>query len=206
LAAGKRISDLDLSAQPSDTTDRESPNPVFDYFHANTVSLLPETDIGSRDRRFKAGNILTCFRNVNQIAILDQAMKEIVWAWGEGELEWPHNPTMLADGNILIFDNGVVREYTRIIELNPLTGVIEWEYGTERGQKFFSPTRGSAQRLPNGNTLVCDSDNGRVFETTREGEIVWEWLNPDTKKNRREQVYRMIRFDPEEIEPLLTVP
>jgi hypothetical protein len=44
---------------------------------------------------------------------------------------------------------------------------------------------------------------GRAFEITREGEIVWEWLNPAVKANRREQIYRMDRYPPEMVEPLL---
>jgi hypothetical protein len=174
---------------------------VYDYFHANTVGILPENPIGSIDRRFAAGNILICFRNVNQIALLDAHTKDILWAWGEGVLEWPHHPTMLASGNMLIFDNGVRRGYSRVLELNPATGRIEWEYvapGT-----FYSPTRGSAQRLPNGNTLVCESDKGVAFEVTREGETVWRWVNPAVKLHRRVLVYRMERLPPETIEPLL---
>ena len=176
---------------------------IYDYFHANTLEILPENASGITDRRFRRGNILTCFRNVNQIAVLDQDMKQVLWAWGEGELEWPHNPTMLANGNILVFDNGVERGYSRLIEVNPLTGSIEWQYVADPPTGFFSRTRGSCQRFPNGNTLVCESNNGRAFEITREGRIVWEWRNPDTVDGRRSQIYRMERIDPSVIEPLL---
>ncbi len=43
---------------------------------------------------------------------------------------------------------------------------------------FFSPRMGNAQRLPNGNTLITESSFGRFFEVTREGEVVWEYVNP----------------------------
>jgi len=176
---------------------------IYDYLHMNTISLLPDTPQGRRDSRFAAGNLLVCMRNVNQIAVLDGVTKEILWVWGEGELEWPHHPTMLESGNILVFDNGPRRGYTRVIELNPLTETIEWQYLGDPPASFFSETRGSAQRLPNGNTLICESDRGHVFEVTREGDVVWEWYNPDLVEGHRVQVYRMLRYPAEMVEPLL---
>jgi hypothetical protein len=176
----------------------------YDQFHMNTISILPETPLGRSDPRFRAGNLLICFRNVNQIAVLEKNTKEILWVWGEGDLDWPHHPTMLENGRILVFDNGTrKRKYTRLIELNPVTLEIEWEYVGDPPETFYTPERGSSQRLPNGNTLVCEGDRGRCFEITAEGEIVWEWYNPTMKGKRREQVYRMERIPPEIVGPLL---
>ncbi len=45
-------------------------------------------------------------------------------------------------------------------------------------QAFFSPIGGSAQRLPNSNTLVCATSEGHIFEVTAAGEAVWEYINP----------------------------
>jgi hypothetical protein len=176
---------------------------VYNYFHMNTISLLPETPLDAVDSRFRAGNLLICFRNVNQIAILAEGTKEILWVWGEGVLEWPHHPTMLESGNILVFDNGVRREYSKVIELNPVTETVEWEYVGNPPESLYTYTRGSAQRLPNGNTLISEGDRGRAFEVTKEGEIVWERLNPMTSEGNRVQIYRMMRLAPEVIEPLL---
>jgi hypothetical protein len=176
---------------------------LYDYFHLNTITILPQTPLGERDARFRAGNLLICFRNVNQIAVLDSRTWEILWAWGEGMLEWPHHPTMVESGNILVFDNGVLRGFSRVLEVNPLTGSVEWEYEADPPESFYTYEKGSAQRLPNGNTLICEGDEGRAFEITRGGEIVWDWLNPETRKDRRVQVYRMMRLSPESVEPLL---
>jgi hypothetical protein len=175
----------------------------FDYLHMNTITLLPETPLGSSDSRFEAGNLLICFRNVNQIGVLDQESMEILWAWGEGELEWPHHPTMLENGNILVFDNGVERRSSRVIEIVPPGGRIVWEYEADPPASFYTSQRGSAQRLPNGNTLICDGNGGRAFEVDEGGETVWEWFNPDVKNGRREQIYRIARLSPGMVEPLL---
>jgi len=175
----------------------------FDYFHLNAVSLLPENPPGSRDARFRPGNLLICLRNVNQIVILEPGTYRILWSWGQEELEWPHHPTMLPSGRILVFDNGVHRKYSRVLELDPARKKIVWEYRGDPTEEFFSDRRGAAQRLDNGNTLITESDRGRVFEVTPAGEIVWTWLNPVRKKGHRQTVYRMLRLPGTLIEPLL---
>jgi hypothetical protein len=186
--------------------EEEDGKKVYVYFHANTVTILPDSELGRRDRRFRKGNVLTCFRNVNQIAVLDRDTWNILWVWGEGVLEEPHHPTLTGEGTILIFDNGVQREYSKIIEIDPVSLETVWEYAGDPPQEFYSPTKGSAQRLPNGNTLVCDGDSGRSFEVTREGDIVWEWLNPALKEGYRGTVYRMIRLAPDEVAEALQRP
>jgi len=176
---------------------------VYDCLHLNTISILPDTPLGKADRRFRAGSLLICFRNINQLAILDRDTKDVLWVWGEGVLEWPHHPTMLDNGNILVFDNGVLRKYSRVLELDPVTGEIEWQYVGAPPESFYTYEKGSAQRLPGGNTLICEGDKGRAFEVTKEGEIVWEWVNPAAKFRRRVQIYRMIRYPREMVQPLL---
>jgi hypothetical protein len=176
---------------------------AYDYFHVNTVTLIPDTPLGREDDRFRAGNILTCARNVNQVVILDSRSFEILWVWGEGILQWPHNPTMLENGNILVFDNGVLRKSSKVIEINPRTLETEWEYTGSPPESFYSSTKGSAQRLPNGNTLICEGERGRAFEVTPDHEVVWEWFNPMFVNSSRLTVYRMTRLDPATVEPLL---
>ena len=177
--------------------------PVYDYFHPNAISVLPDTPLSRRDRRFRAGNLMVCFRNVNQIAILDKESCEVLWAWGEDILDLPHHPTMLHNGNILVFNNGVEKQSSTVIELDPFTKEIKWEYGVNPSRRFYSFSKGSAQRLPNGNTLICDSDNGHAFEVTGDREIVWEWFGPVDEKSRRVQIYRMERLERSLIDPLL---
>lgn len=176
---------------------------IYDYFHLNTISIIPETRLAGQDPVFEPGNLLICFRNVNQIAILDGETKEILWVWGQGELQWPHHPTMLDNGRILVYDNGVDRGYSRVLEVDPVSDSIVWEYAADPPEDFYSRFKGSCQRLSNGNTLICESEQGRCFEVTPDGDIVWEWINPAVKKGERVQVYRMMRYSPEHIEPLL---
>jgi hypothetical protein len=55
---------------------------------------------------------------------------------------------------------------------------LAWEYTSPDKYSFYSPIMSCAQRLKNGNTLITQGINGRVFEVTPEKEIVWEYWNP----------------------------
>jgi len=184
----------------------EPPKKAFDYYHLNTVELLPDTPLGRRDARFRSGNILICLRNVDLILILDQDTQEMAWSWGPGELSFPHMPTMLANGNILVFDNGVAAENSRVIEVDPVSNEVVWLYEGDPPASFFSMRRGSNQRLPNGNTLISEAEKGRAFEVDSRSALVWEFWNPEIKNDRRKRIYRFMRKSEEEVRELFRAP
>ena len=167
---------------------------LYEYYHLNTIRILPDTLLGKIFKPLQKGNLLVCLRNENLILILDKDTKEIVWYWGPDNLDHPHYPTMLKNGNILIFDNGRFRNYSRVIQVDPTTKEIVWEYKTDPLKDFYSELRGSSQPLPNNNILITESEKGHVFEITKEGEIVWEFWNPEIKNSSRKRIYRMIRY------------
>jgi len=187
-----------------DGAGREEEWAPSDWAHTNTIEVLPDTPLGREDSRFRRGNLLFSFRALDIIGVIDPRREEIVWAWGLGILDGQHQPTMLEDGHILVFDNGTYRNWSREIEMDPATGEIVWSY--DGGSKFFSPFRSGVQRLPNGNTLVCESDAGRIFEVTREGEVVWDYWSPfmgQGPENQGRHIYRATRYTEEEVCPLL---
>lgn len=169
-----------------------------DVFHTNSIEILDRPLPGISDK----GDLLVSVRNFNTVAILSADGHRILWSWGRAQLERQHDATLLANGNILIFDNGTKRGYSRAVEVVPQSGEIFWSYEGSPREDFFSSTRGGAQRLPNGNTLLTESDNGRVFEVTAGGEIVWEFFCPQTRlvtdsdppERQRAAIYRMRRI------------
>jgi hypothetical protein len=105
------------------------------------------------------------------------------------------------EGNILVFNNGRDRPdgaYSSIVELNPpvdsdgnylhVLGLPygpeqpQWVYPSDEKADFYSPFISGAQRLPNGNTLICSGANGVFFEIDLEGEVVWKYVNPVTDR------------------------
>jgi hypothetical protein len=146
----------------------------------------------------RAGDVLLCARELNQLVILDLAAGRVVWRWGRGELDSPHHPTLLPDGAILVFDNGRRRGWSRLLEVDPRDSRIRWEWRADPETDFYSDVRGSVQPLGSGHLLVTESTRGRVFELARDGSIVWEFYNPERVGDgqTRRQIYRMVRVPP----------
>lgn len=185
----------------------------FDWGHMNAASVIPEIK-GNTDPRFRAGNIIASYRNFNTIAVIDRDSKKIVWT-GINLTIGQHNVHFIPDGlpgagHILVFDNGnnsidgnprqtEGRPNSRAVEIDPVTNAIVWEYDAEKSHlpiwTFFSHYISSVQRQPNGNTLICEGANGRFFEVTPSGEIVWEYINPFVKPGRipDNTVYRVAK-------------
>ena len=70
-------------------------------------------------------------RTINTIAILDTRSQDVLWAWGPTNLHHQHHPTLIENGNIIVFDNGRAR--SQIIEIDtPLSLDIAWRHALER--------------------------------------------------------------------------
>ena len=111
------------------------------------------------------------------------------------------------EGNILVFNNGVNRpegRYSSVEEIiPPLTNnghyryqqdvsygpdSVEWSYSDG---EMYSTILSSAQRLPNGNTLICDGAKGRIMEVTYDKDLIWDYTNLIGFKNN---VFKAIRY------------
>jgi len=92
-----------------------------------------------------------------------------------------------------------------VIEVEQRTSAIVWEYTDPSLFEFFSPYISGAQRLANGNTLICEGCHGRIFEVTPEREVVWEFVSPyfsheSGAPGLNNWVFRAFRFTAEEID------
>lgn len=174
---------------------------VYDPTHTNTVEVIPRDVVIEDQTVFRKGQVLLCVKNMNLVAVLDVEAEEFVWFWGIDHLDRPHCPTLLDNNHLLIFDNGDVRGFSRIVELDPQTKKITHIIsGRSSEAPFSSYVMGQAQRLPNGNTLITSSTESRAFELTVDGEIVWEFhafqlaTNP-TSTNRPYRLPRIVEFE-----------
>ena len=127
--------------------------------------------------------VLVSFRNISTVLMIDKASGEITWKIGWDIIARQHDPSLLPNGNILIFDNGErrkndVRVFSRVVEIDPRTNEIVWEYRDRPYFNFYSSRISGARRLPNGNTLITEGMFGRMFQVTPQGEVVWEYINP----------------------------
>lgn len=183
-----------MEARGETFADKELKNDTpFDLFHVNSIDVL-ETSIPGVCVK---GDLLLSVRHLDRLVVLDPAQKRVRWSWGETELEEQHHATLLENGNILLFDNGLRRGSSRVLEVDPRDKTIVWSYPGPDDPKFFTKQRGGVQRLSNGNTLITISEEARVIEVTAGGEIVWEFIHPDRNKRtgRRRGLYRMTRYE-----------
>ncbi|MEG6509383.1 arylsulfotransferase family protein [Methyloligella sp. 2.7D] len=153
---------------------------VADPLHANDVDVItPEM---AKNFPFgEPGQLLVSFRELGAVGVLDPKTKTMVWAT-RGPWLGQHDPDILPNGHILLFDNygqfGTPKSTTRILEFDPATMEIVWQYGGTADHPLGSLIRGSQERLENGNTLITESSAGRILEVTPEGRIVWEYVVP----------------------------
>jgi hypothetical protein len=140
-----------------------------EWTHQNALNVTPD------------GDLLVSFRQTSTVGIVNKESGEFTWKWGPGEISHQHCPTFLENGHVLLFDNGPHRpgvSYSRIVEVDPATNEVAWEYKGDPPISFYSYQISGTQRLPNGNTLICEGGAGRIFEVTPNNEIVWEYVNP----------------------------
>ena len=190
---------------------RESNDADFLHMNT-AAPLGPNRLFEQGDQRFAPDNILFNSRNGNVAVIVDRQSGKVVWRIGPDypalKLDTPlprqldqligeHDVHMIGAGlpgagNILIFDNQGNAGFpptrqgffsaSRVIEVDPQTKQIVWEYtGEKSGQAistFYSTYISNAQRLPNGNTLINEGQSGRLFQVTPQGDIVWEYVSP----------------------------
>ncbi len=173
---------------------------IGDIFHTNTIELIenqPDDKLGP----FKKETVLLSILNLNFVCAVD--LEKGAAYWGESNLWFgQHQPTLLPNGNVLVFNNNtgvsdLVGE-SGVLEFDPNTRDVVWQYKGTNDNPFYTPTCGSCQRLPNKNTLIVESDPGRAFEVSSNKEIVWEYINPNRAGDENQYIatlFDVVRLD-----------
>lgn len=129
-------------------------------------------------------------RNFDRVMLIDRSTEAITWTLGEENnydiLSEQHNPDLIAEDppTVVVADS----HNHRIVEYRRTNGSWElvWEY---RGSLLWPR---DADRLPNGNTLIVDSNGDRVVEVTPGREVVWEY---HTTERHPYDVERLEHYD-----------
>jgi len=164
-------------------------NELWVIDHSTTTEEAASHEGGERGR---GGDILYRWGNP---AAYGRGGRRDMLLYGQHDVQWIDDE-LPGEGNLLIFNNGGRdgREHSTVDEVVvPLNKdavyTIEegaafepkeahWTYGDKESERFRSGFISGAQRLMNGNTLICSGADGRLFEVTAENEIVWEYINP----------------------------
>lgn len=140
-----------------------------EYAHGNTCHVQAD------------GNILVSFRQLDLIILVNRQTNEIDWEMADRSWGGQHDCQRLNNGNIILFANGSEQpapEHSRILEIDADTRDVAWQYRGRPPVTFSSPRVSGVHRMANGNTFICEGQQGRLFEVTQAGEIVWEYISP----------------------------
>lgn len=170
-------------------------------FHTNTIEVF-DGSLVAISPLLKKGNILCCSPTQSAVWIVDGDTRAVVWSWSDtwGQI---HQPTFLADGHWLLFQNSARQNAagewrSAVLEYDfPACNLI-WSYGGQEGKpetEFYSGTSSLADRLPNGNTLITVSESGRAIEVTPEKEVVWEFYTPKRAGEHNELIATLFQLE-----------
>lgn len=187
-------------------------------------STTTEEAAGHSGGRYgKGGDLLYRWGNPQVYKAGDEDARRLYW---QHDAQWIED-SLPGAGNMLVFNNGIFRpggEYSSVLEIVPPVDSLGaymreagnayapadplWEYAAPSPENFFARSMSGAQRLPNGNTLICDAPYGIFFEVTADGDEVWRYVNPVTQDGplrqgetiggtptlRDNQTFRCIRY------------
>ncbi|MEI6563059.1 MAG: arylsulfotransferase family protein [bacterium] len=179
--------------------------PYGEYLHCNAVRVVDKQIV--RNFPFAhEGQVFVSIREFSAVVLVDLSKRSVVNAL-IGSWRYQHDPDFLDNGHVMLFDNyGNMEDggISRVIEFDPLTGGVVWSYHGTDANPLSSEKRSNAQRLPNGNTLITESDSGRLLEVTTQGDVVWEFINP-VRGGKKGELIPVIstgeRIAPESLDP-----
>jgi hypothetical protein len=164
-----------------------------DLFHTNSIEVL-DGRFAAINPAFAEGNFLLSSRHLNTVFVVAPRPNEVVWALRAG-FKAQHDARFLDDGTLMLFDNSGPRRASAVKVYDPSNNALRWEYAGSEVRPFHTQFCGTAQRLPNGNTLITESDNGRAFEIALDGTIVWDFYNPHRAGKNDEFIATLFRMD-----------
>lgn len=165
-----------------------------DPFHFNDVDPLPPS-LAAQFPAFDEGDLLLSARSLNLVFVLDPDDLKIKW-WRIGAVQRQHDPDWLENGEILVFNNRMSRDYSEIISINPTTYQSQVVLpGAPRD--FYTRIRGKQQMTDGGGLVVTSPQQGWAFEVDADGNHVLDIINqkPDGQNNTNYVISEIKWFD-----------
>lgn len=174
-----RVSVLDAYLDSPYAYVPESVDRYFDLLHSNDIEPVSASLLAAHPYLGSADYVVLS-RHSGFMGAIDEAQGRVTWA-SRAMLFAPHDVDLLENGNVLVFDNqGRAGPWglSRVVEFDPRSNALSWQFAGDANAKFESGIRSSQQRLANGNTLITESEPGRMLEVTADGSVVWDYRNP----------------------------
>ena len=206
------VQDVDMTITSTYVNDISEHTDKIDLNYFNGAGASDWTHINSVDYNATTDQILLSVHNFNEYWVIEHSdasqgitarvgNPSAYQGIGEQTLFVQHDAQWIEDGaagagNILVFNNGSNRpdgDYSSVDEFcfqgnNCTEGEILNSYSEGATGEFYADHISGAQRLQNGNTLVCEGTEGRLFEYNASHEITWEY-------NYGSQIFRATRYE-----------
>jgi hypothetical protein len=175
------------NAGPSERGDQPR-----ELLHANAVRVLVG-GLAPAFPGFRPGQVLVSLRDIHTLAVVDVELGSVVWA-ACGPWRAQHDSHFLDDGRLLLFDNRGVPRRSRVIEYDPRAQAFPWSYAGDNASRFYTKEGGMCQRLPNGNTLIVSSEEGKIIEVTRDQRLAWSTTIRGVVTSARRYAWDELKF------------
>jgi hypothetical protein len=164
--------------------------PIREIVHLNKIEEL-SIEYSTAFPLFDAGDLMLSFRDYNLLVVVDPTTMLIKWH-KTGPWVRQHDPEFVSAGKIRVFNNNLYAltkgggngaldnnrfRQSNIIEFDPVLNISKVIYGDSELHPLFSTIRGKHEMTYSGNWLITEFEGGRVFEISKDGEIVWEYIN-----------------------------
>ena len=154
-----------------------------DVLHTNTIEILDGSH-AARSPVLAKGNALISSPTTNAIAIVDMETESVVWALS-GLWAAQHQPTLLANSNMLLFDNEGHFGMSKVVEFDPLTQEIRWLFGGNEVNGFLESNLWIQPATPEREYADHRDDERPGLRSDRGSRRGVDVLQPRTSRGRR---------------------
>lgn len=175
---------------------------IRDLTHLNDVEVLSGNEAAEYPL-FDPGDLLLSFKRLNLVLVIDPDSRVVKWHSGpKHPIIRQHDPDFIGSGWIGIYNNaqdGSARGHrlggSEIVAIQPSTDSVKTLFAPENHEDFYAGYGGKWQYLKNGNMLITEMPTGRVFEVTKNGQVVWEWIQGNANRATVSEVPEGTRYD-----------
>jgi hypothetical protein len=157
----------------------------MDSFEEDPIHLNDIQPVNNDGPFWKKGDLFLSLRHQSMIMLYRPSTNEMIWNQ-QGPWNMQHDVDILNDHQISVFDNNTnktakgdkVMGHNQVMIYDFETNETTSPYKAALAMNDVkTPTQGRSEIYQNGDVFVEETDHGRLFRVTSDGEIVWQYVN-----------------------------
>jgi len=162
---------------------------IDSYGYTDDPYHLNDIEPALVDSKFwKAGDLFLSFRNFSGLVLFRPATGKVIWL-RQGLTLAQHDIQILDDHRIAVFDNNaragwprlVVEGSNRIMFYNFTTDKVSHPFDAALAkEKVATPAQGRQIILANGDTVIEETERGRILRLAPDGTVRWRYISART--------------------------